>query len=38
MENIWYVENRDYDTAIGSKAIAYNLMIVSNIWKGERAR
>ena len=30
-ENIWYVRNRSYDTAIGLKAIAYNLMIISNI-------
>jgi hypothetical protein len=27
-ENIWYVRNRSYDTAMGLKAIAYNLMIV----------
>ncbi|WP_241761869.1 hypothetical protein [Thermoplasma acidophilum] len=37
-ENIWYVKNRDYDTADGLKAIAYNLMIVSNIRTGERTR
>ena len=30
-ENIWYNRNRSYDTAIGLKAIAYNLMIISNI-------
>ncbi len=30
-ENIWYVRNRSYNTAIGLKAIAYNLMIISNI-------
>jgi hypothetical protein len=27
-ENIWYVKNRDYDIAMGLKAIAYNLMVV----------
>ncbi len=27
-ENIWYNRNRSYDTAIGLKAIAYNLMII----------
>ena len=26
-ENIWYKRNRSYYTAIGLKAIAYNLMI-----------
>ena len=37
-ENIWYVKKRDYDTAMGLKAIAYNLMVVSNIKSGEKAR
>ncbi|MDS0256552.1 transposase, partial [Thermoplasmatales archaeon AK] len=37
-ENIRYVRNRDYDTAIGLKAIAYNLMIVSNVKAGEKPR
>jgi len=37
-ENIWYVRNRDYDTAMGLKAIAYNLMIVSNIETGNKPR
>ena len=37
-ENIWYVKNRDYDTAMGLKAIAYNLMVVSNMKSGEKAR
>ncbi len=37
-ENIWYVRNRDYDTAMGLKAIAYNLMIVSNIKTGNKPR
>ena len=31
-ENIWYVKNRDYDTAMGLKAIAYNLMVVSELF------
>ncbi|WP_287950652.1 transposase [Acidiplasma sp.] len=38
MENIWYVKNRDYDTAVGLKVIAYNLMIISNIKTGNRPR
>ena len=29
-EYIWYTINRDYDTAIGLKTIAYNLMVISN--------
>ena len=29
-ENIWYNRNRSYDTAMGLKAIAYNLMVISN--------
>ena len=37
-ENIWYVSNRDYDNAIGLKAIAYNLMVTSNIETGEKPR
>ena len=37
-ENIWYVSKRSYDTAIGLKAIAYNLMIVSNIKMGNKPR
>jgi len=37
-ENIWYVRNRSYDAAIGLKAIAYNLMIVSNTESGEKPR
>lgn len=37
-ENVWYIQKRSYDTAIGLKAIAYNLMIVSNIEAGEKAR
>ncbi len=37
-ENIWYTRNRSYDTAIGLKAIAYNLMVVSNMEAGERPR
>jgi hypothetical protein len=36
--NIWYVSKRSYDTAIGLKAIAYNLMIVSNFESGEKPR
>ena len=27
-ENIWYTKNRDYGTAMGLKAIAYNLMVI----------
>ncbi len=37
-ENIWYVSNRDYDNAIGLKAIAYNLMVTSNMEAGEKPR
>ena len=37
-ENIWYTVNRDYDTAIGLKAIAYNLMVISNRELGEKPR
>ena len=37
-EYIWYTNNRDYDTAIGLKTIAYNLMIISNRELGERPR
>ena len=37
-ENIWYVKNKDYDTAVGLKVIAYNLMVVSNIKTGNRSR
>jgi hypothetical protein len=37
-EDIWYVRNRSFDTAIGLKTIAYNLMIVSNIKMGNRPR
>ena len=37
-ENIWYIKKRSYDTAIGLKAIAYNLMIVSNVKAGEKPR
>jgi len=36
--HIWYVKNRDHDTAVGLKVIAYNLMIVSNIKTGNRPR
>lgn len=35
---IWYVKNRDYDTAVGLKVTACNLMIVSNIKTGDRPR
>ena len=37
-ENIWYTRKRDYDSAIGLKAIAYNLMVLSNIRSGENPR
>ena len=37
-ENIWYNRNRSYDTAIGLKTIAYNLMVISNIKTGNRPR
>lgn len=37
-ENIWYVRNRSYDSAIGPKTIAYNHMLVSNIELGENSR
>ena len=37
-ENIWYVRNRSHDTANALKAIAYNLMIISNRELGEKPR
>ncbi|WMT53055.1 transposase [Ferroplasma acidiphilum] len=37
-EYIWYTVKRDYDTAIGLKAIAYNLMVISNMELGEKPR
>ena len=37
-ENVRYTINRDYDTAMGIKAIAYNLMIISNRELGEKQR
>jgi len=37
-ENIWYTKNRDYDTIIGLKTIAYNLMVISNMELGETLR
>ena len=37
-ENIWYTRNRDYGTAMGLKAIAYNLMVTSNREAGEKPR
>ncbi len=37
-KNIWYTVNRDYDTEIGLKAIAYNLMIISNRELGAKPR
>ena len=37
-ENIWYVRNRDYDTAMGLKVIAYNLIVLSNMKSGEKTR
>ena len=37
-ENIWYTKNRDYDSAMALKAIAYNLMVISNIEAGEKPR
>jgi len=37
-EDIWYVKKRNYDTAMGLKIIAYNLMVISNIEQGEKAR
>ncbi|GGM76587.1 hypothetical protein GCM10007108_13330 [Thermogymnomonas acidicola] len=37
-ENIWYTRNRSYDIAIGLKAIAYNLVVVSNMKAGEKPR
>ena len=37
-ENIWYTKNRDYDSTMGLKAIAYNLMIISNQEAGDKPR
>jgi len=36
--NIWYTRKRDYDTAIGLKTIAFNLMVASNMESGEKPR
>lgn len=38
VEYIWYTINRDYDTAMGLKTIAYNLIILSNRKPGEKPR
>ena len=37
-ENVRYTINRDYDTAMGIKAIEYNLIIISNRELGEKQR
>ena len=37
-ENIWYTKHRDYDSTMGLKAIAYNLMIISNQEAGDKPR
>ena len=37
-ENIWYTRNRNYDSAIGLKIIAYNLMLISNTETGKKPR
>ena len=37
-ENLWYTGNRDYGVAISLKTIAYNLMVISNIEQGDKAR
>ncbi len=37
-ECVWYTKNRNYDTTMGLKAIAYNLMIVVNGEIGENPR
>lgn len=37
-ENIWYTGNRDNDAATGLKAIAYNLIVISNRESGEKPR
>ncbi len=37
-EYVWYTKNRNYDTTMGLKAIAYNLMIVVNKEIGENPR
>ena len=37
-ENVWYTRNRDYGVAMGLKAIAYNLMVISNMEAGEKPR
>jgi hypothetical protein len=36
-ENIWIVANRNYDTAMGLRVVAYNLMVISNIENAERS-
>lgn len=35
-ENIWHAPNRSYDTTIGLKIIAYNLMTISNTETGDK--
>ena len=37
-ENIWYVNNRDYDIAIELEVIVCNLMVISNIELGDNRR
>jgi hypothetical protein len=37
-EDIWYVRNSNYDTAMGLKIIAYNMMVISSIELGEMPR
>ena len=37
-EYAWHAKNRDYGTAISLRAIAYNLMVISNMELGEKPR
>ena len=37
-ENIWYTRNRNYDSAIDLRIIAYNLMVMSNTETGNKLR
>ena len=36
--NIWYSRNKNYDTAMGQKITAYNLMGLSNMVAKENPR
>ena len=35
-DNVWNIDYRDYNTATGLRAFAYNLMVISNIDSREK--